>query len=124
MMVFDKKIYDGVQNAKSITELEEFKVKSGFIYLLKDGRFPEYVKVGRTTDIPSRLNQYNAHKPINTCTMLCVSREFEDAKAVEAYIVKETAQVYSRANYKKEWFEYIAADDLVLAIIDAESLFK
>jgi hypothetical protein len=62
----------------NIYSVEKLIDKRGFMYILYDDIFPEYIKVGRTSDVHKRLLGYNSDKPFRTARMLYVSCLFED----------------------------------------------
>ena len=45
---------------------ETVKLKHGYLYLLEDTSYPEYIKLGMTRDLKRRYQEYNQHKPYNT----------------------------------------------------------
>ena len=98
-------------------------ITRGYIYILKDSSYPEYVKIGMTRDLQRRLKEYNQHKPYNTAVFVGVSEVFYDAVKVEKKILEVLAKNIQPIGAKKEWFEVKHTDALREIIEDAERHF-
>jgi hypothetical protein len=81
------------------------EVKHGYIYVLKDSVYPEYVKLGMSRNLQQRYKDYNAHKPYNTAEFIAISDPFEDAIRVEKKILEALIKRIQPIGAKKEWFE-------------------
>lgn len=101
--------------------LDKFTDRRGYIYILYDSIFPEYIKVGRTQDCHKRQIQYNADKPYPTARMLYVSSMFEDSNDVERRILRYMYDNTSPTTLSKEWFEIEHKDKLIEIIEKAEA---
>lgn len=82
-----------------------FKETRGFMYILYDDAFPQYIKVGRTYDCRKRLQGYNSDKPFPTARMLFISRLFVDVNEVERRILKYMYDNTSPTTLSREWFK-------------------
>lgn len=85
--------------------IEKYVDRRGFMYILFDEIFPEYIKVGRTSDVQKRLVGYNSDKPFRTARMLFVSSLFEDANTTEKTVLDYLYSVTSPTTLSREWFE-------------------
>lgn len=98
-----------------------YKELRGYMYILRDDIFPEYIKVGRTSDIRKRLQGYNSDKPYPTAKMLFISRLFEDVNEVERKILQYLYDNTSPTTLSREWFEYKHIDKIKDIIEKAEN---
>lgn len=94
-----------------------FKETRGFMYILFDDVFPDFIKVGRTSDCRKRLQGYNSDKPYPTARMLYVSRMFEDVNEVERRILKYMYDNTSPSTLSREWF-LIEHKEMIKEIIE------
>lgn len=104
--------------------LEKYTDRRGFMYVLYDEKFPEYIKVGRTADCKRRLIGYNSDKPHPTAKMLFISDMFEDVNEVERRILAYMYDHTPPTTLSKEWFEIEHKDKIIKIIEKAESLEK
>lgn len=76
----------------------------GFIYLAADSKFPNFFKVGRTTNAAKRLDEYNTDRPFPTIQYLWVSQMLSNALQKERHIM-DTLQAIeaTTACGKREW---------------------
>ena len=88
----------------SVYCIEKETDRRGFLYILYDEIFPEYIKVGRTSDVQKRLLGYNSDKPYRTARMLYVSGMFEDQNEAEKTILDYLYSVTSPTTLSREWF--------------------
>jgi hypothetical protein len=119
-----------VPNTESLTEfnisdfvappLEKYTDRRGYIYIIVDSKFPEYIKVGRTSDCKRRLTAYNSDKPFPTCRMLFISKLFEDCHEIERRILAYMYDNTRPTTLTKEWFGIEHKDQLTLIIAKAE----
>lgn len=70
-----------------VPPLDRYVDRRGFMYILYDEMFPEYIKVGRTSNVFRRLVGYNSDKPFPTAKMLYISKIFENSKETERKIL-------------------------------------
>lgn len=94
-----------------------FKETRGFMYILFDDVFSDYIKVGRTSDCRKRLQGYNSDKPYPTTRMLFVSRMFDDVNEVERRILKYMYDNTSPSTLSREWF-LIEHKEMIKEIIE------
>lgn len=97
--------------------LEKYTDRRGFIYILFDDIFPNYIKVGRTSNCKNRLTGYNSDKPYPTAKMLFISKMFEDSHEVERRILAYMYDNTPPTTLTKEWFE-IEHKDMLIEIIE------
>ena len=103
-------------------DIEKYKETRGYIYLLADSKFPEYIKVGRTFNPSDRLQAYNSDKPYDTCRYLAISKPFVDVISVEKEILV-TARLDS-ATARLEWFDVSKTKELIDLIYAMELKHK
>jgi len=119
-----------VPNAEELSnfDLREFKIpilekytdNRGYMYILYDKIFPDYIKVGRTSDLYKRQCQYNADKPFKTAKMIYISVMFEDAKDIERRILSYMYDNTPPTTLSKEWFEIQHKEKILFIIEKAE----
>lgn len=100
--------------------LEKYTDKRGYIYILFDSNFPEFIKVGRTSNCKNRLNGYNSDKPFPTAKMLYISKMFEDCHEIERRILTYMYDTTAPTTLSKEWFEIDHKEKLIEIIEKAE----
>ena len=76
----------------------------GWIYIAVDSKFPEFIKIGRTSDMVKRLAQYNADKPYPTVSLYAISHRFPDVVAVERKLLNILQNQFTNPPRKTEWF--------------------
>jgi len=96
--------------------------RRGFMYVLEDKMFPEFIKVGRTTDCKKRLTGYNSDKPFPTAKMLFISEMFENVNEVERRILSYMYDVSAPSTLSKEWFLASQKQKIIDIITKAETL--
>ena len=97
--------------------LEKYIDRRGYIYILYDSIFPEYIKVGRTSNCHKRLTGYNSDKPYPTAKFLYVSKMFEDSNDTERRILAYMYDKTPPTTLTKEWFE-IKYKDIIISIVE------
>lgn len=102
---------------------ETVKLRRGYLYLLEDSSYPEYIKLGMTRDLQRRYREYNQHKPYNTAEFIIVSEVFEDVEYVEKKMLEVLSKRIMPISTRKEWFEVEHRDLLKEAIQQAEGHF-
>lgn len=100
--------------------LEKYIDRRGYIYILFDSNFPEYIKVGRTGDCKKRLIGYNSDKPFPTAKMQYISKLFEDVNEIERRILAYMYDNTPPTTLSKEWFEIKHKEKLIKIIEKAE----
>lgn len=108
-----------IRNYK-VPPLEKYNDKRGYIYIVFDSIFPDYIKVGRTYDCHKRLIGYNADKPYPTAKMLYISELFEDVNDMERRILSYMYDNTPPTTLSKEWFEIIHKDKIIEIVKKAE----
>jgi hypothetical protein len=96
----------------------------GFIYIVLDSVFPDYVKMGKTKDMKKRIAMYNTDKPFPTTKLHFISREFVDCKKVEEAIKVTIYDSISPTTLKQEWFEIKHLDYIKGLITEAEDIYE
>jgi len=104
----------------SLSPLQKYTDRRGFMYILKDETFPEYIKIGRTSDLYKRLGQYNADKPFRTARMLYVSSIFANVNEVERRILSYMYDNTAPTTLSKEWFMIEHLQKLIDIVTKAE----
>lgn len=105
----------------STPPLEKYTDRRGYIYILFDNNFPDYIKVGRTQDCKKRLVGYNSDKPFPTAKMQFISKMFEDVNEVERRILAYMYDHTQATTLSKEWFEIKHKEKLIKIIEKAET---
>ena len=62
------------------------KETSGYIYVLEDKSFPDYIKFGYTTDIPKKLRYFESNKPFKTCKVIYSSDKLGNMKKAYSHL--------------------------------------
>jgi len=101
----------------SVPPLEKYVDRRGFMYILFDETFPDYIKVGRTADCKKRLIGYNSDKPFPTAKMLYISSLFENVNEIERRVLAYMYDNTPPTTLSKEWFE-IEHKEKILNIIE------
>ncbi len=78
------------------------KVKEGYIYVITNLAWPEWVKIGMAIDAEDRLNGYQTSSPHRDYE-LKYTIETEDRRTLEQVAHKEASKLASE--YKGEWFK-------------------
>jgi len=89
----------------TVPPLEKYTDRRGYMYVLEDSKFPEFIKVGRTGDCFKRLQGYNSDKPHPTAKMIFISEMFEDVNEIERRILAYMYDNTPPTTLSKEWFE-------------------
>ena len=76
--------------------------KKGFIYIISNSAFPNYYKIGITTNIKSRLRTYQTSSPYRNYKIEYYV-EHEDCYNAEQLIHSDMERFATR--WRKEWFE-------------------
>lgn len=97
-----------------------YKELRGYMYILRDDIFPEYIKVGRTSDVKRRLQGYNSDKPYPTARMMYISKLFDDVNEVERKVLQYLYDNTSPTTLSREWFEFKHIDKIKNIIEKAE----
>ena len=99
-------------------DIDKYKETRGYIYLLVDSKFPEYIKIGRTFNPSDRLVAYNGDKPFDTCRFVAISKPFVDVISVEREIIV-TAR-FNNPTARLEWFDVSKTKELLELIHQME----
>ena len=91
------------------------------MYILFDRVFPDFIKVGRTSDVRKRLMGYNSDKPFPTARMLYISKLFEDVNDTERKILEYMYDNTAPSTLSREWFE-IEHKKMIIDIIEKAEL--
>jgi len=106
----------------TVPTLDKYIDRRGYIYILFDYIYPEYIKVGRTANCKKRLFGYNSDKPYPTARMLYVSEMFEDVHEIEKKILNYMYDNTSPTTLTKEWFNREYKDKIIDIVTKAEEL--
>ncbi|WXB47978.1 hypothetical protein WCWAEYFT_CDS0276 [Vibrio phage VB_VaC_TDDLMA] len=104
----------------STPPLEKYTDRRGYLYIVFDSAFPDYIKVGRTSDCKKRLIGYNSDRPYPTVKMLFISEMFEDVNEMERRVLSYMYDNTPPTTLSKEWFEIQHKDKLIEIIEKAE----
>jgi len=107
----------------SYPSYEKVEVKRGYIYLLKDTSYPQYIKLGMTRDLQRRHREYNQHKPYNTAEYCAVSEVFDNVVHVEKKILEVIVKKIPPIGGRQEWFEIQHEEYLMELLQEAEGHF-
>lgn len=102
--------------------LEKYTDRRGFIYILYDSMYPNYIKIGRTHDCKKRLTGYNSDKPYPTAKMLYISEMFENVHEMERRILAYMYDNTPPTTLSKEWFDIEHKEKLISIIEKAEEV--
>lgn len=105
-----------------IPPLEKYVDRRGYIYILYNEVFPNYIKVGRTGNLHKRLVQYNSDAPFPTAKMLYISEMFEDVHEIERRILQYMYSHTQPTTLSKEWFEIQHKDTIIDIVEKAERI--
>lgn len=106
----------------SVPPLEKYIDRRGYIYILFDSIFPNFIKVGRTYDCKKRLIGYNSDKPYPTAKMIYISEMFEDVNEIERRILAYMYDKTQPTTLSKEWFEIKHLEKIINIVQKAEEL--
>ena len=96
----------------------------GYMYIVKDSVFPDWVKVGRTVDPKKRLQAYNSDKPFPTSRYVNMSKCFGDVIEVERVVLEKMYELASPSTASREWFEIKHLSTLQELIVLAEDKYN
>lgn len=82
----------------------------GFIYAIYDSRNPEYIKVGKTNNLNSRISQYRTYTPFGDIQYLHF-RYVKDRHGMEKRLIKSLGEMKAHG----EWFK-ISEDQVIQKI--------
>lgn len=99
---------------------KEVKKQEGYLYLLIDNCFPEYIKIGYTIDHVRRLVDYNRQKPFDTCSYIYVSKALLNVFKLEQSILSAMYMKTAPTPDRNEWFSIEWKDKLLKLIKVAE----
>ena len=96
----------------------------GYLYIVQDSVYPEWVKIGRTVDPRKRLAAYNCDKPFNTAKYTYISSGFVDVIEVERVVLEKVYEISAPSTASKEWFQIELLENLVSIVEAAEKQFE
>lgn len=76
----------------------------GFIYVVRDNKYPDIVKVGRTQDLIKRVKQYNVDRPFEDVEPILCTRLLSNADLIEKHIKNRLVRDHSSVGKSQEWF--------------------
>ena len=104
--------------------VEKYVETKGYLYLVQDKAFPDFVKIGRTCDFEQRLSVYNRNKPYPTIHPICISRLFADVVTVETKVLDYLYKVTAPTTFRKEWFRSENTNLILTVMKAAENEFE
>lgn len=78
--------------------------RRGFMYIVKNSKFPDLFKIGRTTDLGKRLSGYNEGMPMTLTKCHIISILFKDVHFIESRILRALRDVAEPLQLRREWF--------------------
>lgn len=100
-----------------VPPVEKYTDKRGYMYIVFDSLFPDYIKVGRTFDCNKRLIGYNSDKPYPTAKMLFISKLFDDVNDVERRVLSYMYDHTPPTTLSREWFD-ITYKQMIIDIVE------
>ena len=82
--------------------------KRGFIYIVRDLKYPELIKFGKTIDFVKRVKQYNNDRPYEDVYPVMCTRLLRNCDLVEKHIKNELLKNFNSVGKSEEWFEEAA----------------
>lgn len=77
-------------------------MKSGYLYVISNENFPDWIKIGVTENLEKRLNQYQTASPFRNYKL---EYSLHHPKYLEAEKrIKETIKPFAKS-IRNEWFE-------------------
>lgn len=118
-------IINDFNNKFESIKTDDYKIenKEGFIYIVIDKVFPDFIKIGRTTDLTKRMSSYNANKPYDTARVYLISKKFSNVLEVEKEILRVLYENIEPTTFRLEWFERKHLQLIEEIIREAESYF-
>lgn len=99
---------DRLQNIKylikkeNLSPTEQTKIREGFVYLIKNDIWSDWVKVGMTLDYNSRISTYNIYDPLNNFSYIDI-KWTDDRINAEQHLLK-VFSIHADC-VKGEWFK-------------------
>ena len=96
------------------------RTSEGYMYVLVDSAFPEYIKIGYTTNPENRVRDYNKARPLDTCMYVYVSALLDNILKIEKNILIGMSMFTRPTPGRKEWFPIEYKEKLIAKIKVAE----
>ncbi len=96
----------------------------GYMYIVQDSVYPDWVKIGRTVDPKKRIAAYNTDKPFNTAKFTYISAGFKDVVEVERVVLEKVYGISAPSTASKEWFPVALLENLISIVEAAEKQFE
>lgn len=96
----------------------------GYIYVVYDSAFPNFIKIGKTNNLQKRLTAYNSDKPYYSSKYVCISEPFKKCSEVERNILSKLYEECSPSTNKLEWFDIETKERIIYWIQRAEEFFE
>jgi len=97
-------VESAIQRIINFHPLPKPKTEEGFLYVLQDSAYPNYIKVGKTINIENRLAAYNRDRPLNTCSFSFIVPIKENLDSKEQELLLSLKELYTVSANSKEWF--------------------
>lgn len=117
VVVKEISLEDRLRNIKNLIKLENLssteqtKIREGFVYLIKNDIWSDWVKVGMTIDYNLRLSTYNIYDPLNNFSYIDI-KWTDDRINAEQHLLK-VFSIHADCS-KGEWFKISLDKAIVL----------
>lgn len=81
---------------------EQTSIREGFVYLIVNRRYPEWIKAGMTVDYEKRLSVYNQYDPESSFEFVIV-KWVNDRRLLETILLEQLSTIAETRN--GEWFK-------------------
>lgn len=109
------------ETLRGINLSDDTRKPDGYIYLIFDSAFPNYIKIGYTIEIKERLNTYNQIRPLDTCSYVYISKLLHNIVKLEKTLLRKiNTYAYSTPN-RLEWFSVDYKEKIIAEIKAAEA---
>lgn len=112
------------EQLESLNPKKAYVNSSGYMYLVFDSVYPEYIKIGYTTNLGKRISRYNGNRPLDTCSYVYQSKLLVNILSVEADILQRINTYAHSTPNRNEWFSVNYKEKLIEEIKLAEDDIK
>jgi len=96
---------------------------TGWLYLIIHPHHKAYVKIGKTSNPPTRLRAYNSMSPFREFSYFFLSEKLYDLAKLES-VLGEVCRMVNMNREKREWYKYKADTNTSKANYLAERRLK
>lgn len=111
----DRKIDIGRQIKKKYPS--KYDSDHGYLYAIYSKDFPQFIKIGRTSDPCKRYYEYNNYNPNCSYKYLYITKMFQYPDLIEKDFLFSLARKQIFPKYQKEWFD-ISHKDIIVHILE------